>query len=118
MDGTLTGVPWSRETVYEDVARRQTEKDAKNQATVHELDGLNRVTKTTDPRARVSSRTYDGVNKVSERDKRGNTTRFDYDDLNRLTKTTDPGALRQRRPSRSRTTTRGTGRSRRTGGGS
>jgi hypothetical protein len=47
--GTLSGVPWSRETVYEDVARKQTEKDAKNQPTVHELDGLNRVTKSTDP---------------------------------------------------------------------
>ena len=90
MDGTLTGVPWSRETVYEDVARRQTEKDAKNQATVHELDGLNRVTKTTDPASKSVVTTYDGVNKVAERDKRGNTTRFAYDDLNRLTKTTDP----------------------------
>jgi RHS repeat-associated protein len=88
--GTLSGVPWSRETVYEDVARKQTEKDAKNQPTVHELDGLNRVTKTTDPAGKTVVTTYDGVNKVSERDKRGNTTRFAYDVLNRVTRTTDP----------------------------
>ena len=43
VDGTLTGAPWSRETVYEDVARKRTEKDAKDEATVHELDGLPRA---------------------------------------------------------------------------
>jgi YD repeat-containing protein len=88
--GTLTGVPWSRETVYEEVARKRTEKDARNQATVHELDGLHRVTKTTDPAGKSVVSTYDGVNKLTERDKRGNTTRFAYDVLNRLILTTDP----------------------------
>src|SRR5262249_54038568 len=75
---------------YDDMGRKRTELDARGNATVSQLDGLNRVVRITDPRGFSVVTTWDGVSKRSETDKRGNTTLFEYDELNRQRKTTDP----------------------------
>jgi RHS repeat-associated protein len=89
----MSGIPWSQETHYEDVARKRIEIDARGHGTTYGLDGLDRVITVTDPppfASQTARTTWDGVNKRAETDRRGHTTRYDYDALNRLTKVTDP----------------------------
>lgn len=84
--------PWSRETRYEDAARRRVEVDALGRTTTHELDGLGRVIRETDADGKFRLFTYDGVNKRSETDKRPEHHRitFAYDAFDRLVETIFP----------------------------
>ncbi len=87
---SISGVPWSQDTQYQDVARNRIEIDARGNRTTYELDGLDRVVRLTDPLSKTVLSKWDGINKREETDKRGNTTKYEYDALNRLTKVTDP----------------------------
>ncbi|MGH9463789.1 MAG: hypothetical protein ACRD1X_21510, partial [Vicinamibacteria bacterium] len=87
---SITGVPSIATVAYDDVAVTRTEADARNFATVFEMDGQERVLKITDPEGEEQTFTYDGVNKRTETDKRGFQTQFEYDGLNRLVKVIDP----------------------------
>jgi RHS repeat-associated protein len=87
---SLSGVGWSHDLQYRDIARKRIEIDGRGHTTTFDLDGLERVVKVTDPLGFAQGTAYDGVNRVSETDKRGNTTSFQYDALNRLTRTADP----------------------------
>ena len=86
----LSGVPWSQELRYQDVARKRIEIDARGFATTFDLDGIDRVVKETDALGHDRTFRWDGVNKREETDKRRHKTLFEYDALNRLRKTTDP----------------------------
>jgi RHS repeat-associated protein len=86
----MSGVSWSTEIEYQDVARKRVLTDARGFKTTQVLDGLDRVTIAIDPFGKQVVTEYDGVNKRSETDKRGHKTRFDYDPTNRLVKVTDP----------------------------
>jgi len=87
---SLTGVAWSHEVAYQDVARKRIETDARHHSTSFDLDRLGRVVRATDALSHAVVTAWDGVNKRSETDRRGNTTRYDYDDINRLVRVTDP----------------------------
>jgi RHS repeat-associated protein len=86
----MSGVPWSQEIRYQDVARKRIEIDALGHATTFDLDGIDRVKTETDALTHFRTFVWDGVNKREETDKRRHKTLFEYDALNRLTKTTDP----------------------------
>jgi RHS repeat-associated protein len=86
----MSGVPWSSETRYLDRDHKRIDVDARGKETVHVLDGLDRVVKSTDAQGHSGTTRWDGVNKRAETDKRGYTTLFDYDRVNRPTRTRDP----------------------------
>jgi RHS repeat-associated protein len=89
---SISGVPWSHETRYEDVARRRLSLDALVRTTTQELDGLGRVVREIDADGKDRLFTYDGVNKRSETDKRPehHVTTFTYDVFDRLVETVHP----------------------------
>ena len=87
---SITGVPSTTAITYDDVAVTRTETDARENATVFEMDGQERVLKITDPEGEEQIFIYDGVNKRTEKDRRGFQRQFEYDGLNRLTKGIDP----------------------------
>jgi RHS repeat-associated protein len=89
---SISSVPWSHETRYEDVARRRLSLDALGRTTTQELDGLGRVVREIDADGKDRLFTYDGVNKRSETDKRPehHVTTFAYDTFDRLVSTVHP----------------------------
>ncbi len=82
---SLTGVAWSREIEYQDLARRRVERDARGHATTFDLDRIGRVVTEIDPRGFSIETVWDGRNRRQVTDKRGHTTSYDYDALDRVT---------------------------------
>ena len=76
---------WSREIAYDDVARKETAKDALQKRTITTFDGLHRPVQVDYELGQPSRVRWDGLDRKADVDQRGRETIYGYDELHRLT---------------------------------